>query len=431
MRAARFVALECVHAHQLGEFEEIGNSSSALQGLVKIFVASRDAYVAPELLSQFGDFLERLTQSFFVARHPAFGPEKETKLAMERIDRTAAIDLKEFLDPGTNIRLRSSEFGRIRRWPFSHLRGEIIRQRVRQNKITVCQTLHESAGSEPVRAVIGKIRFADYKEPGHIAHQVVINPETAHRVVNGGVNSHRHFIGVFAGDLFVNFKQISIPFADGVFPEALNRIGKIEINAAPAGANTAAFVANFLRRARGNIARSKIAVTRIFSLEIIIAICLRDFAGHLVAIFLAFRNPHASVVPQRLGHERELGLMFATNRDAGGMNLRKGWIGKKRAPFVSAVRGRNIAAARISREIKYVSVSAGGEDNGLGCVGVDLSGAQAAGDNSLGVSIDNYQIEHLRLREHSHRVGSDLAAQRLITAKQKLLTSLSTRVKCP
>src|SRR6266567_5077342 len=142
MRATRFVALECVHAHQLSEFEEIGDASSALQGLVKIFVAPRDAHVPPELLSQFGDFLERFTQSFFVARHSAFVPEKKAKLAMERIKRTGAVDLKESLNPGTNICLRSSERGRIRRRSFSHLASQIIRQRVGQDKITVCQALH-------------------------------------------------------------------------------------------------------------------------------------------------------------------------------------------------------------------------------------------------------------------------------------------------
>src|SRR6266567_2828024 len=216
-----------------------------------------------------------------------------------------------------------------------------------------------------------------------------------------------------------------------MFSQALDRVGKIEINAAPAGAYTAGFVANFFRRARRNIAWREVAVARIFSLEIIIAICLTDFAGSLVAIFLAFRNPDASFVPQRLGHERELGLMFATDRDAGGMNLGECWIGKERAPFVSTIGGRNIAAARVGREIKYISVSAGGEHNRIGCACLDLSRAQVAGDNSLGVSVGNYQIEHLRLWEHSYGAGSDLTAQRLITAKHELLTSLSTRVKGP
>src|SRR5262245_13641537 len=73
----------------------------------------------------------------------------------------------------------------------------------------------------------------------------------------------------------------------------------------------------------------------------------RDFARRFFAIFLAFVNPHASIVPQRFGHQRKLGLMFAADRNARGMNLREGWVGKKSSPFVSAISGRDIAAARI------------------------------------------------------------------------------------
>src|SRR5437016_1165343 len=83
MRSGRFIAIEGVRAHQLGEFEEIGNASRAFQGLVKIFAVSRDAHVAPELFAQFGNFSERLAQSFFAARHSAFVPEEQTELAME------------------------------------------------------------------------------------------------------------------------------------------------------------------------------------------------------------------------------------------------------------------------------------------------------------------------------------------------------------
>ncbi len=95
--------------------------------------------------------------------------------------------------------------------------------------------------------------------------------------MNGGVNPHRHFVGVFAGDLFIDFEQISVALPDRMFSQALDCVGKIEINAATAWADAPAFVTNFLCCARRNIARRKIAVARIFSFEIIIAICLRDF----------------------------------------------------------------------------------------------------------------------------------------------------------
>ena len=169
---------------------------------------------------------------------------------MDGIKRTFSIDIENFLDPRAHLAFCFFKFRRIRRRAFRHLAGEIIRQRVGQNEIAVGQTLHEGAGSEPVGAVIGKVRFADHKQAGHVAHQIVIDPEPAHRVMHRRINSHRHFVGVFAGDFFVDFEQISVAVPNRVFAQAFDRVGKIEIHAAPAGTDAAAFIANFLRRAR-------------------------------------------------------------------------------------------------------------------------------------------------------------------------------------
>src|SRR5207247_9883506 len=103
MRSGRFVARKLDQAHRLGEFEEIGDASGTFEGLVKIFFAARNAYVAPELFSQFGNLFERFAQSFLVTRHSAFFPEKKSKLSMERIERTPAVDFEEFLDPQAHI----------------------------------------------------------------------------------------------------------------------------------------------------------------------------------------------------------------------------------------------------------------------------------------------------------------------------------------
>ena len=110
--------------------------------------------------------------------------------------------------------------------------------------------MHERAGSKPVRAVIGKIGFADHKQTRHVTHQIVIDPETAHRVMDRRINSHRHFIGVFAGDFFIDFEQVSVALADCFFAQSFDRVGKVEIDTASAWADAPAFVANFLRCAR-------------------------------------------------------------------------------------------------------------------------------------------------------------------------------------
>ena len=182
-----------------------------------------------------------------MARHSTLVPKKNAELAVKRIERTCSIDGEESLDPRTHFVFGVFKFRKIGRRSFSHLAGEIIRQRIRQNKITVSQALHKCTGPEPVRAVIRKIRFADHKQTRHIAHQIVIDPRATHRVMDCGVNSHRHLIGVFTGDLFIDFKQISVAFANRIFAKALNRVGKIEIHASSTGTDAAALIANFLR----------------------------------------------------------------------------------------------------------------------------------------------------------------------------------------
>ncbi len=111
------------------------------------------------------------------------------------------------------------------------------------------------------------------------------------------------------------------------------------------------------------------------------------------------------------------------------MDLGETGIGEERALFVSAIGGSHIATARVGRKIKNISVTAGGEHNGVARDVVDLAGPQIARDDSLGVTVDNDEIEHFGLRKHLHGAGGDLAAKRLITAEQELLAGLSARVK--
>src|SRR2546430_3019179 len=141
MRATGFIALQCIDTHQLGEFQKIGNTSGTFQRLIEIIAVPRHTYLVPELFAKFGNFFERLAQSLFVTRHSAFVPEKQAKLPMERIDRTSALDVEQFLDSGTNIFFTFPELLRIWRRPLSHLPREIIRQRVGQNKISISQEI--------------------------------------------------------------------------------------------------------------------------------------------------------------------------------------------------------------------------------------------------------------------------------------------------
>jgi len=94
MRSGGLVALQRIDSHQLGEFEEIGDSPRAFQRLVIIFFVSRHANVVPKLCAQFWNSSERFAQSFFIPRHAAFIPEEQAKFAMKRIERTPSVDLQ-------------------------------------------------------------------------------------------------------------------------------------------------------------------------------------------------------------------------------------------------------------------------------------------------------------------------------------------------
>ncbi len=129
------------------------------------------------------------------------------------------------------------------------MRGKIIADRIWQHEISVGETLHQRAGAQPVSAVVGEIGFAQHEQSRHRAHQIVIHPGAAHRVVDRRVNSHGRRISILTGNLFIHIEKISIAFANDVFAQSFDRVGKIQVNAFASGANAAAVVTHFLRGA--------------------------------------------------------------------------------------------------------------------------------------------------------------------------------------
>ena len=210
---------------------------------------------------------------------------------------------------------------------LQRIRGDVIRNRIRKNEVAVGEPLHQRAGAEAVGAVIGKIRFAGNEQPGNRGHQLVVNPQAAHGVVRRGVNAHRNLVGVFPGNLLVHVEEVAVFFAHHRFAHAANGVGEIQIDALSAGTDASPFVANFLGSSRSDVARHQVAETRVAALEIVIALVLGNLRRRArVALFL--RHPHAAVIAQRFGHQRELGLIFAAHRNARRMNLREARIGE-------------------------------------------------------------------------------------------------------
>src|SRR5439155_25184252 len=106
---------------------------------------------------------------------------------------------------------------------------------------------------------------------------------------------------------------------NGPASETLDASGETELNPAPARTDAARFIAHFLRRPRGDVARSKIAEARVLPLQIVIALARRDFLRRPFVALLP-GNPDAAVVAQRLRHQGQLRLIVARLGDAGRVN---------------------------------------------------------------------------------------------------------------
>src|SRR5207244_10350470 len=101
---------------------------------------------------------------------------------------------------------------------------------------------------------------------------------------------------------------------------AFDGVGEIEVDAAAARTDTLPFVAHFFGAAGGDIPRREIAEARVLALKVVVALVLRNLIG-TARVAALLRNPDASVVAQRLRHQRQLRLKIATLRNACGMDL--------------------------------------------------------------------------------------------------------------
>ena len=81
--------------------------------------------------------------------------------------------------------------------------------------------------------MVREVAFADGKEAWYRSLQLVVNPDTTHRIVDGRVNHHWiivfyavdlicQFSGEHVSDLFVHFKQVAITLHDLVNTEAVD-----------------------------------------------------------------------------------------------------------------------------------------------------------------------------------------------------------------
>ena len=307
-------------------------------------------------------------------------------------------------------------------------RSEVVGDGRRKHEVAVGETLHQRAGTEPVGALVGEVGLTEHVEAGHVAHQVVVDPEPAHRVVDGRVDPHGNLVRVLVGDALVHLEEVPVALLDHVVAEALDRLLEVEVDAVLLRPDTATGVDFGLDRARRHVARHEVAERGVAPLEEVVAVVDGDLVG-CPGIVELLRDPDPTVVAQRLRHQRELALEVVAARDARGVDLGEARVREQRTPLVRPPRRGDVARLGVGRQVVGVAVPAGAQGDGVRRPRLHRAGREIAGDDADGAAVLHHEVEHLRPRVHLHRAAVDLVRERLVGAEQQLLAGLAAGVE--
>ena len=206
---------------------------------------------------------------------------------MEVVDGVRALHRQQPLRQVRHVGLGAAEL-RLGRGDgrLPEQRREVVGDRGGEHEVAVGQALHERAGPESVGAVVGEVRLTEHVQPGDVAHQVVVDPEPAHRVVDGGIDAHRLAERVLVGDALVHLEEVAVALLDDVVTEAGDGVAEVEVHAVLPRTDAPPRVDLTLRRARRDVARHEVAERGVAALEEVVALRVGDLVGRARIVHL-------------------------------------------------------------------------------------------------------------------------------------------------
>ena len=283
--------------------------------------------------------------------------------------------------------------------------------------------------------MVAEVGLTRGEEAGDGGLQLVVDPEAAHGVVHGGVDHHRHPVGVLVSDFLVHLEEVAVLLLDDVAAEALDGVGEVKIDGQARGTHAVAGVAAFLGGARGHVARHEVAEGGIAPLEVVVAFLLGDVEGTLLAaadglgVLFFLGHPDAAVVAEALAHEGELALVVAVDGDAGGVDLDVAGVGEGGALAVAYPGGGAVGVHGVGGEVVDVAVAAGGEHHGVGGIALEVAGDEVADDDAAGAAVDHHELHHLAALVQAHRAAGNLAGEGAVGTQQQLLARLAAGIE--
>ena len=124
--------------------------------------------------------------------------------------------------------------------------------------------------------MVGEVTFTDSEQALDRSLQFVVNPDTAHCVVDGRVNHHRVLIGAYVGDFFIHIEEVTVALSHNILAQTVDCIAKVEEYGQAGIVYAEAFVTTFFGGAAGNVARNEVTECWITAFQVVVAVFLRN-----------------------------------------------------------------------------------------------------------------------------------------------------------
>ena len=112
------------------------------------------------------------------------------------------------------------------------------------------------------------------------------------------------------------------------------------------------------------------------------------------------------------------------------MNLHVSRVSKVSALAIASDSSRAVASHSVGAQEICVAVATGGDNHCVSCETFELTGNQVLGNDTASATVDHHDVVHFVAVEALNLTHLDLAVERAVSAKKKLLTCLTLSVEC-
>ncbi|MCL4101980.1 hypothetical protein MMG03_001566 [Fibrobacter succinogenes] len=428
MTAARFFTVEGVEGEDFCEFKEVSQTAGTFQVLVEGTFGANNVDVFVEFFAECGDFLESLFEASLVTGHTNVFPHDVTELTMDIVNSAVTLDGKELGNLFCGLLLAVFE-SRIRFGNLFQLGAcEVATDGERNHEVTIGEALHKSRSAETVSTVVREVCFTENEAARDGGHQIVVNPQTTHGVVDCREDAHRNLVRVFVNDLFVHLEEVTILSRNACNAHALDSVCEVQVNCEAGVAYAETGVANLLSVTGSHVTRNEVTEAGVLFFEVVVTIFFRNLVRRTLVASLT-GNPNTAIVTERFRHQSQLGLQVSMTGQAGRVNLSVAGVSKCGTLLVSAECSSDVRTLSVGGQVVNVTVTTGAKADCVANVAFKFASHQVTNDNTASLAIDNHEVHHFATRKESYLACCNLAHESLVCTEEELLTGLTASVE--